>query len=268
MTLKTLRLSDGCVFYTEAGSGEPLVLLHGVGMCDQAWRPQIAALQRRYRVIALNMPGHGGTDLLPGAPDLPDYVAWAARVLRAMGLGMANVAGHSMGALIATGLAASHPDLVRRVAVLNGVYRRSAEARAAVLARADALAKGANDVETPLARWFDADQQDLRAQVAGWLRAVNPAGYAAAYRAFAGGDATYADAWPQISCPMLALTGALDANSSPAMARAMAAAAPRGRAVMIEGHRHMVNLTAPEAVTAALADWLAEPVVTTEGLRA
>ncbi len=110
--------------------------------------------------------------------------------------------------------------------------------------------------------------EQLRAQVAGWLRTVNPVGYAAAYRAFAGGDATYADAWPQISCPMLALTGALDANSSPAMARAMAAAAPRGRAVVIEGHRHMVNLTAPEAVTTALADWLAEPVVTIEGLRA
>ena len=36
----------------------------------------------------------------------------------------------------------------------------------------------------------------------------------------------------------------------------MAAAAPHGRAVVIEGHRHMVNLTAPEAVNAALIDWL------------
>ncbi|MDZ7907552.1 MAG: hypothetical protein U5N10_04580 [Gemmobacter sp.] len=47
-------------------------------------------------------------------------------------------------------------------------------------------------------------------------------------------------------------------NSTADMARDMAAAARRGRAVVIEGHRHMVNLTAPEAVNAsACADWLA-----------
>jgi pimeloyl-ACP methyl ester carboxylesterase len=44
------------------------------------------------------------------------------------------------------------------------------------------------------------------------------------------------------------------------MARAMAAAAPRGRAVVIEGHGHMVPMTAPAAVTAALRTWLAEEV--------
>ena len=54
----------------------------------------------------------------------------------------------------------------------------------------------------------------------------------------------------------LVLTGDGDANSTPAMTRAMAAMAPHGRAVVIEGHRHMVNLTAPEAVTAELQRWL------------
>ena len=56
--------------------------------------------------------------------------------------------------------------------------------------------------------------------------------------------------------PALFLTAGDDPNSTPAMARAMAAAAPNGRAVVIEGHRHMVNLTAPQLVNAALADWL------------
>jgi len=58
----------------------------------------------------------------------------------------------------------------------------------------------------------------------------------------------------------LALTGARDPNSTPAMARQMAGQAPRGRAVVIEGHKHMVNLTAPEAVNAALLDWLQMPL--------
>lgn len=274
MTLQTLRLSDGApvsetVSYTDSdpdgGTDRVLVLLHGVGMNAAAWGPQIAALSEQYRVIALDMPGHGGSDLLAGTPALPDYVAWAARVLRGLGLGMVNVAGHSMGALIATGLAATYPDLVIRVAILNGVHRRSPQASAAVLARAEALAQGANDIAAPLARWFTEDEAQVRDQVAGWLRGVNLKGYAAAYRAFATGDATYADAWPRILCPALILTGTHDANSTPAMARAMADAAPRGRAVILQDQRHMMNLTAAKAVSEALLHWLAEPLALTEG---
>lgn len=269
MTLQTLRLSDGqTISYLEHGQGEPLVLLHGVGMCAEAWGPQIAALSKTHRVIALDMPGHGLSDLLPGQPELPDYVAWAARALRELGCSFVNVAGHSMGALIAAGLAVDHPDLVLRLAVLNGVYRRTAEARAAVQARAAALAAGANDIEVPLTRWFGPQDQAVRDQVAGWLRAVNLRGYAAAYSAFANGDQTYADRWPAIHCPALVLTASGDANSTADMARAMAAAAPLGRAVVIEGHRHMVNLTAPDQVTQALAAWLATPLNLQEGLRA
>ena len=84
-------------------------------------------------------------------------------------------------------------------------------------------------------------------------------GYATAYAAFAGGDSTYADCWPNVGCPALFLTGTDDPNSTPAMARAMAEAAPAGYAVLIDGHRHMVNLTAPEEVNAILLEWLKKP---------
>lgn len=271
MMLQTLRLSDGQqISYLEKGQGEPLVLLHGVGMCAEAWGPQIATLAKTHRVIALDMPGHGLSDLLPGQPELANYVAWAARAMRELGCSFVNVAGHSMGALIAAGLAVDHPDLVLRLAVLNGVYRRTPEARAAVQARAAALAAGANDIEVPLARWFTQSPADqgVRAQVAQWLRVVNLRGYAAAYQAFANGDMAYAGKWPAIHCPALVLTGEGDANSTPEMAKAMAKAAAFGRAVVIEGHRHMVNLTAPDQVSQAMAAWLATPLTLKEGLRA
>ncbi|MEO8243752.1 MAG: alpha/beta fold hydrolase [bacterium] len=261
MTLQTRPPSDATTF-TDTGSGAPVVLLHGVGMCAAAWAPQIAGLAG-HRVIALNMPGHGGSAPLPGTPTLPDYVAWAAKMLQHLNLGPANIVGHSMGALIALGLACDHSGLVRRIALLNGVHRRTADARAAVLARADALANGANDIDAPLSRWFTPNQQTLRRQVAQWLQTVTPQGYAAAYRAFALGDATYAESLGRITCPALFLTGSEDANSTPAMARVMAQSAANGRAVVIDGHRHMVNLTAPDAVNRALTDWLA----TTEGSR-
>lgn len=258
MTLRTLRLSDGlAVRVIEAGQGAPVLLIHGVGMRAEAWGPQIGALSADHRVIAVDMPGHGESDPLPGQPRLPDYVAWAAQVIRALGLGPVSVAGHSMGSLIAAGLAVYHPDLVTRAALLNGVFRRSPEAKAAVLARAAEIGAGQGGIDGPLSRWFSPDQAGLREQVAGWLRAVPQAGYAAAYRAFAEGDATYADHLHLIRCPLLVLTSDGDANSTPAMTQAMAGLAPQGRAVIIEGHRHMVNLTAPDAVTAELRRWLA-----------
>lgn len=261
MTPQTLLLSDGVTRYLEAGSGAPVLLLHGVGLCAAAWGPQIAALSGKHRVIALNMPGHGGSALLPGTPGLQDFVGWAADAIGALQAGPVAVAGHSMGAMIAAGLAIDHPTLVSRVALLNGVFLRSETARAAVAARAEAIANGAVDIDAPLSRWFDEQPAErvCRDQVARWLHEVNPAGYAAAYRAFAGGDRVYSSQFGLISCPLLALTGEGDANSTPEMAREMAAAVQNGRAVVIGGHRHMVNLTAPEAVNAALADWLDAP---------
>lgn len=261
MMSQTLLLSDGLtVRALVAGSGTPLLLIHGVGMRAEAWAPQIAALAADYRVIALDMPGHGDSTPLPGAPLLPDYVAWAARVITALDLGPVSVAGHSMGALIATGLAVEYPSLVHRAALLNGVFRRSSQAKAAVLARAAEIGAGLGGIEGPLSRWFGSGDDAVRDQVAGWLRSVSQAGYAAAYRAFAEGDSTYADHITTIRCPLLVLTADGDANSTPEMSRMMAALAPIGRVVVIEGHRHMTNLTAPEAVTAALRDWLQEEI--------
>ncbi|AHD09060.1 alpha/beta fold hydrolase [Phaeobacter gallaeciensis] len=263
MTLTTLQLSEAgrTVTLHDGGAGAPLVLLHGVGMQSAAWAPQIEDLSRSHRVIALDLPGHGGSDPLPVGSDLPDFVAWLQDVVRALDLGPVNLAGHSMGALIAAGFAASHPALTQRVALLNGVFCRTAEARAAVLARAAEIDAGPVDLATPLARWFGDSATDLlaRDQVADWLRAVDPAGYATAYGAFARGDATYADQLVDIACPFLAITGDGDPNSTPAMAQAMAARVQMGRAIVIPGHRHMVNLTAPDVVAAHLRDWLATP---------
>lgn len=261
MTSKTLLASDGTrIGLIAACPGAPLVLLHGVGMCAQAWAPQLAAFAATHRVIALDLPGHGKTDALPGKPQLADYVAWAARAITALDLGPVALAGHSMGALIAMGTTIEHPDLVERVALLNPVYRRGAAAREAILGRARALAQGHSDPEAPLARWFGPDEApEVRARVGGWLRTVDPHGYAATYAAFAEGDAVYADRIGEIRCPTLVLTGENDGNSSPDMARQIAAGVANARAVIVAGERHMTSLTAPERVNSELARWLGLP---------
>ncbi len=261
MMSKTLQGSDGGrIRLIQAGSGTPLVLLHGVGMCAEVWQPQIEALSATHLVIAPDMAGHGGSDTLLGAPTLGDYVAWAAGLIRQLGIGPVAVAGHSMGALIALGLAVEHPDLVDRVGLLNPVYRRDPAARTAVMGRARDLAAGRGDPLAPLTRWFGPDESpEARARVADWLRAVNPIGYARTYAAFAAGDDVYADRLGEIRCPMLVLTAEFDHNSSPEMTHAIASSVPGARAVVIPGERHMVTMTAPHPVNRELRRWLAVP---------
>ena len=104
-----LPLSDGSrARVLSAGDGPPVLLIHGVGLRAEVWGPQIDALCATHRVLAVDMPGHGGSDPLPLGASLPDFVAWAARVIDDLALGPIAVAGHSMGALIAGGLATTY----------------------------------------------------------------------------------------------------------------------------------------------------------------
>lgn len=259
MISKTQLLSNNrTAHYIEQGEGEPLVLIHGVGMQAEAWYPQIEFFSQHYRVISVDMPGHGQSTSLPVNASLQDFVDWTIEFISALDLGPVNLAGHSMGSLITTGVSVMRPDLVKRMAVLNGVYRRSPEARQAVLQRAEDLKHGHIDVETPLQRWFGESEieQIASAKVKSWLESVNLLGYATAYSAFARGDETYADGWSKINCPALVLTGTDDPNSTAEMTKQMANQAAQGMAIIIENERHMVNLTAPDKVNQAMLAWL------------
>lgn len=252
------RTAHGAAFVA-VGRGEPLVLLHGVGLRLEVWGPQIAALSSTRRIVALDLPGHGESAPLADGARVPEFVRWFGEVVDDLELPRCSVAGHSMGALIALGAALEHPARVERVALISAVFRRSAAARRAVVERAAMLEAGQVDVEAPLERWFGADDGPARAETRRLLHQADRAGYAAAYRAFAEGDDVYADRIGEVRVPALFLTGAEDPNSTPEMSRAMAAAAPRGRAVVLPAERHMVGLTAPEAVNAALSEWLEAP---------
>ncbi|ENN84927.1 3-oxoadipate enol-lactonase [Rhizobium freirei PRF 81] len=257
-TLQRSKTPSGAAYIDRGGGGEILVLIHGVGMRIEAWGPQIEQLSMRHRIIAVDLPGHGFSAPLKGRPDLSNFVTWFGAVIDELELGAVNIAGHSMGALIATGMAATAPERLSRIALLNGIYKRTTEARQAVEARADEIVTGAFDRDAPLGRWFAPDEvnSDAYRLVRNLLQQVDASGYAAAYRAFATGDTFYCDCWPAVTSPALFLTGDGDANSTPEMAQDMAKATQNGRAAIIKGHRHMVNLTAPDEVTAALANWL------------
>ena len=124
MISKILQLSNNRIaHYFEQGEGEPLVLIHGVGMQAEAWYPQIEFFSKHYRVISVDMPGHGQSTQLTNDAPLQAFVDWTIEFICQLNVGAVNLAGHSMGSLITTGVSATRPDLVKRMAVLNGVYK-------------------------------------------------------------------------------------------------------------------------------------------------
>ncbi len=231
-----------------AGQGPVVLLLHGVGLRAEAWGSQIDALAGAgFRVIAPDMIGHGAA-APSGAASLEDFVA----PVRAMVDGPAVVVGHSMGAMMALALGSE----VQGVVAMNAVYRRSDAARAAVAARVASLdGQKVADPEPTLARWFGTAPSEARHASEQWLRDADPAGYRAAYTVFAAEDGPEDAALAGLRCPALFLTGGEEPNSTPEMSQAMAALAPQGRCVVVEGAAHMLPMTHAAVVNAVLVEF-------------
>lgn len=263
--------ASGAIGYIRSGTGEPLLLIHGVGMNATIWQPQIELLKSRYDVIAIDMLGHGASRLPPENPVLSDYADEAIELLDRLGLEKVSVVGHSMGALVAQEMALSEPERVRLMVSLNAVFRRPPLLARAVRERAAGLNSRSDDsgVAATIARWFGdpvpARLTDAAARVRDALACVDPEGYARTYRLFAHADADHADRLPKLEMPALFMTGSEDENSSPAMSAAMARLAPLGRCIVLDGEKHMMALASPERATEHIAAFLEDNGVEPSG---
>ena len=253
MTWTTRPRSDlsGLAAITE-GEGPLIVMIHGVGLRSEAWNGQIDPLCERFRVVAVDMPGHGESLVPTNDFELPSYTNAIASVIDEPAL----VVGHSMGGMIALDLAHRYPDKVQGVAALNAVFERHAEATKAVQARAEGLdGVTVSDPSATLTRWFGDEPSPERSACQDWLTSVSPRGYKMAYTAFAHNDGPTQNSLAALYCPSLFMTGADEPNSTPEMSIAMASLAQNGSAKVVEGAAHMMPMTHRDEVNAALMDF-------------
>jgi len=127
---------EGTLRYLKAGTGPALVLLHTVRTQAEHFRFLIPLVSARYTVYALDLPGMGYSEIVPGASyQEPQMRAGVERLLTELDLHDVTLVGESIGAVLALTTAADLPQRVKRVVAVNPYDYRDGIARSSVLAR-------------------------------------------------------------------------------------------------------------------------------------
>ncbi len=235
--------------YVKVGTGPSLVLIHGVGLRLDAWLNQLDELAQHFTVYAVDMPGHGESDLFPSCGDIAGYTDVIAQWIDSDVSTPVVIAGHSMGSMIALNFAIRYGANCAGVVALNSVFRRSQEAKKAVQSRVEQMKHNitAENVTAPIQRWFDFPLQgaDVRhAELCGeWLSKASLEGYRQAYEVFCFNDGPATEDLTSLAVPALFSTGRGDPNSTAEMSEAMATLCPHGQSYIIEEARHMAPMT-------------------------
>lgn len=117
-----VTLEDSRLYYEEQGSGQPLIFIHGASQDTLSWRYNLEHFGQRHRAIAIDLPGHGKSDLIANRPtrNTDEHAATVARFIRALDLKAPILVGHSMGAAISITASLNYPDEIRGVVAVDG----------------------------------------------------------------------------------------------------------------------------------------------------
>jgi 3-oxoadipate enol-lactonase len=248
------------VMVVREGNGEPLMLLHCLGVDHRFWdfaRP----LGTDFTLYRYDLPGHGISIVPNAAYTIADLSDQVAAVMEKHGVARASVAGISLGGLIAQHLAASRPERVSRLILIDTTPRYTDEMRAMWAERAAmARSKGVVVVvEALLNIWFSAsalaNETDGVRYVRAALTRCNGDGYALACEALALADLR--GLTPHISAPTLVICGDDDIPSFLDSARWLAGHIPKAELAWIAGARHASVLEKPEEALRLIRAFLA-----------
>ncbi len=245
------------------------MFLHGIGGAARAWRGQIEAFSDRYRAIAWDMPGYGGSAPL-AAVSIASLADALRDFLRQVGATKPVLVGHSIGGMIVQQVLADNPDIASAVVLAqtspafgkaDGDWQKSfIDARLGPLDRGEIMAS----LAPTLVKELVGDDPDASGMVLArdCMASVPEATYRATMLALLGFDQR--SALKNIAVPTLVLSGSKDNNAPAPMMAKMATYIPGATYVELEGVGHLANLERPGEFNAALDQFLRAQVAATE----
>lgn len=240
-------------------NGPPVVLMHSLAATSQMWAPQLPVWSERFRILNVDLPGHGASPV-PRAPLGFDGIADAVyRVLDERSIDSAAFVGLSLGGMVAQALALRHPRRVRALVLAHTIAETTAAARRTWDERiASVEAEGMDgQVESTLQRWFTpafaADSPLTLAWIARMIRSTDPRSFVAAAESIRSLD--HLPVLGSVEAPSLVVAGRHDPGAPVSAAEAIASALPDAGLEVI-ATAHLGNVEQPLAFTEIVGAFL------------
>jgi 3-oxoadipate enol-lactonase len=255
------RTGDIETAWFEIGRGSPLIVIHGLADDHRLWRKAVPDLALRHRVILYDVRGHGQSTVGDADGTLDQLGADLARLMDAIGLERAAVAGFSLGGTIAMRLAIDHPDKVDvlfAVATSSRVSSGAAQWYAERAAMANAELRPTIDRDTVDA--YHISPGELEEGLAIRRQSTqDPTGYRNAARAMAGLKAAPLDPeLVKIRARTLIVCADLDQHCPPRAGEIIAAGIPDSTMEIILGSGHMLPAEKPQELAGLVVGFLRE----------
>lgn len=258
-----IDVGDGALVVIEAGSGSPLVLLHGWPLDHRMFGPQIDTLAGEFRCIALDRRGFGRST----APaDMRRELDDIDRVFDELLLDTAHLLGVSQGGRVALRYAATRPERLRSLllqgAVVDGLDIGESAAERVPVAEFAALASDGK-LDAVKTRWLahpmmqlpagHAEEEALLQQIVSNYDGSDLLSFEPSHYAF---DTDILNALANSNLPVLILTGTFETDARKAHAVAIRRAVRNCREILFEKSGHLPNLTETSAVNAGIREFL------------
>jgi 3-oxoadipate enol-lactonase len=230
------------------GSGDPVIMLHGLGGTSNTFCPQVLGLGGRYRTIRPDLPGSGRTPL-GGSLTIQSMVDAVVRAAKAVGAERAHFVGHSMGTIVCQHVAEQHPELVRSLALFGPIHQPPEPARKGL---GDRAAKARNEgmpgiadqiVQATLSGDTKSNAPVAVALVREFIMRQDAEGYARNCEALAAAQPANLD---RIKCPVRLVTGDEDPVAPASNARAMAERLSDARVTILNRCGHWSTIERPQ----------------------
>jgi len=255
--------------FVRLGSGPPLALVHGLGSSIYTWSAVLRPLAETHEVVALDLPGFGGSGR---PPDLSFYRLRRAveGLLESLGLDRVTLVGNSLGGAVALSIAASRTDLVSRLVLIDSagfggpeaippLVRWAASGPGAFLERFGAFRR--LYVWAALTQVFDDSDRVTPERIDEYLAPLQRPGTVQSLRSLLAQSPEdwrrLQDAIGRVSVPTLILWGAEDAWLPPAHAARFERAIPGSRAIVLAGCGHLPQEECPAEVLELLRSFSA-----------
>jgi pimeloyl-ACP methyl ester carboxylesterase len=251
------------IAYNDQGTGTPIVFLHAFPLNRTMWEPQVEGLSGRYRIITVDLRGHGESDAPLWRFSLEQYADDVAELMHHLSIPRAVLIGLSMGGYVSLAFYRKYAERVQGLVLADTrAQADSDEARAGRFTLAQtAFRQGPEAVAKVMLPKLLAPatlrtRPDLVAGVRRMIEGNEVSGMIVDSIAMADRPDSV-PLLPQITCPTVVIVGEEDQPTPPAEARLIADGIPGAKLAVIAGAGHLSNLEQPEQFNTIVAEFAA-----------